>query len=209
MTSQISLFKKLDTCNNVMRNLKVPKQIHSDVVGYLIYTEGLLASHKELKRLLSLISKPLKERVTKHIFTLALKDSEVFNGRNLLIDSITKWLTIKICKPEEIIISQGDEPDNIYFIAKGGCNVYVINRALINEKSNVLKEGDYFGEISVINECKRTATVISNNYSTLAFLNSFQFLIIFEKHPEAFKIINEKRRSYQDEWKKYLISNLK
>lgn len=201
--------KKLDTCNNAMRNLKVPKEIHNDVTGYLLYTEGLLNSQMELETFLGLISKPLREKVTKHVFTLALKDSDVFTGRRLLIDSLTKWLTIKICQPELVIVTQGNSPDNVYFIAKGGCNVYVTNKAKIKVKSNVLKASDYFGEVAVINDCRRTATVRTNNYSTLASMAGTKFLEVFEKHPDAFKILKEKRRSYDDEWKRFLISNIK
>ena len=210
MNSKTNEFvQKLDTCNNAMRNLKIPKEIHNDVTGYLLYTEGLLNSQKELETFLSMISKQLKEKVTKHIFTLALKDSEVFKGRKLLIESLTKWLAIRTCMPEEIIVTQGDKPDDVYFIAKGGCNVYVNNRACLISKSNVLKEGDYFGEVAVINQWNRTATVRSNNYSTLVHVNGFQFLSVFEKHPENLKMLKEKRRTYQDEWKKFLVSNIK
>ena len=151
-----------------MRNLKIPKEIQSDVVGYLIYTEGLLDSQNELETFLSLVSSTLKEKVIKHLFTLTLNDSVVFKGRVLLIDSITKQLSIETYKPEDTIVTQGDNPDNIYFIAKGGCNVYVRNRAGLKTKANVLISGDYFGEVAILNGGKRTATVRSNNYSTLA-----------------------------------------
>ena len=193
--------QKLDTWNNAMRNLKIPQEIQSDVVGYLIYTEGLLDSQNELETFLSLVSSTLKEKVIKHLFTLTLNDSVVFKGRVLLIDSITKQLSIETYKPEDTIVTQGDNPDNIYFIAKGGCNVYVRNRAGLRTKANVLISGDYFGEVAILNGGKRTATVRSNNYSTLAWLNKSIFTSIFEKHPEALKIIKENRKVYQDEWK--------
>ena len=204
-----AFIQKLDTWNNAMRNLKIPKEIQTDVIGYLIYTEGLLDSQNELETFLSLISSTLKEKVTKHIFTLTLNDADIFKGRNLLIEALTKALVIKTCKPEEVIMEQEDEPDNLYFIAKGGWNVYVRNKANLRTKANVLKAGDLFGEVSIISNCKRTATVKSNNYSTLAFLHISMFTVIFEKHPEALKNLKERRKLYQDDWKRFLVSNLK
>ena len=208
-TKSNEFVSKLDTCNNAMKNLKLPKEMHSDVVGYLIYTEGLLDSQNELDKFLSLISKSLKEKITKHIFALTLSESEIFKGRKLLIDSISKSLVIKLSQPEDTIISQGDNADNLYFIAKGGWNVYVRDRANFRNKANVLKEGDYFGEVGIINEWKRTATVKSNNYSTLAYLNKELFGPIFEKHPLALKMIKDKRQTYNDGWKIFLLWNIR
>ena len=192
-----------------MRNLSVPKDLHSDVVGYLTYTEGLLASQNELETFLSLISPSLKERVIKHIFSTVLSETEMFKGRDLLIESLTRKLQTKTCQPEEIIINQGDDPDNLYFIARGGCNVYVRNRINAKVKVNVLKVGDIFGEVALINKSKRTATVKTNNYSTIAHLDHNSVITIFKKHPEAMQELKDRRKIYQDEWKKFLKTSLK
>jgi hypothetical protein len=112
--------QKLDSCNTAMRNLSIPKDLHSDVVGYLTYTEGLLESQNELETFLSLISPSLKERVIKHIFSTVLSEIDIFKGRNLLLETLTRKLITNTWQPEEIIINQGDDPDNLYFIARGG-----------------------------------------------------------------------------------------
>ena len=77
--------QKLDSCNTAMRNLCVPKDLHSDVVGYLTYTEGLLASQNELETFLSLISPSLKERVTKSIISTVLSETDMFKEDILLL----------------------------------------------------------------------------------------------------------------------------
>lgn len=67
----------------------------------------------------------------------------------------------------------------MYFIAKGSCEVTVRTNYDIqiddndesSQKIGLLGEGAHFGEISLIYGCKRTATVSSTNYCTLASLS--------------------------------------
>ena len=47
-----------------------------------------------------------------------------------------------------------------------------------------LEEGDHFGEIALIHKCRRSATVISSNYNTLATLISPRFKEIVSEYPE-------------------------
>jgi CRP-like cAMP-binding protein len=73
----------------------------------------------------------------------------------------------------------------MFFIAKGRFDVYVKkNHATAvgsgSNKSKVgrecsLAEGDHFGEIGLIYGCRRTATVESSNYGTLAMLTRTNF----------------------------------
>lgn len=61
----------------------------------------------------------------------------------------------------------------MFFIAKGDCNVLVndkIGDAIEQTKARTLNPGAHFGEISLIYNCPRTATVVANNYCTLAKL---------------------------------------
>lgn len=75
-------------------------------------------------------------------------------------------LKIHLLKPEAKIIRQGTDADCMYFLAKGECEVFVTDENLVEKLSASLKGGSYFGEIALLKNCKRTATVISKNYST-------------------------------------------
>jgi CRP-like cAMP-binding protein len=67
----------------------------------------------------------------------------------------------------------------MYFIAKGSCEITVRTNYDIQidendesvQKIGLLGEGAHFGEIALIYGCKRTATVASTNYCTLASLS--------------------------------------
>lgn len=59
----------------------------------------------------------------------------------------------------DVIIRQGDEGDRMFFIEDGQCDIYK------NEKFHKrLSEGDYFGELALLNHEPRSATVIAASF---------------------------------------------
>lgn len=80
----------------------------------------------------------------------------------------------------------------MFFIAKGECTVSILdvqNRLIKNHKT--LTTADYFGEISLIYGCKRTATVISKNYTTLAKLTKQKFKEMTTEFPEISTVLKQ------------------
>lgn len=63
----------------------------------------------------------------------------------------------------------------MYFLARGDCEVKVTNERRKEQTVRILKPGSLFGEVSLIYNCKRTATVISKNYCTMAKLDKNGF----------------------------------
>lgn len=73
----------------------------------------------------------------------------------------------------------------MYILAKGECFVkYVDQKKKLTDNHRTLRPGEYFGEISMIYGCKRTATVVSRKYSTLAQLTRAKFKEIVTEFPE-------------------------
>ena len=122
--------------------------------------------------------------------------------------------------PEEVLLRQEDMPEDdpraenggegaeedvrepkMYFIAKGKYDVYVkknhgvsVNKYTSDKSKQkpdrVLYDGDHFGEISLIYNCKRTASVESANYGTLAMLTKSNYNELqksFDNITEVFK----------------------
>lgn len=57
----------------------------------------------------------------------------------------------------------------MYFLSKGDCAVNIKDvQGKLHIAVCLLTEGDHFGEICLIHRCKRTATVVSRNYNTMA-----------------------------------------
>ena len=56
-------------------------------------------------------------------------------------------------------------------LAQGECQVWIEDNKKNKYLKKTLRANEYFGEISLIYGCARTATVISSKYSTLAMLS--------------------------------------
>ena len=64
----------------------------------------------------------------------------------------------------------------MYIVARGECIVNIRDeKNKLVKKFKVLGVSDYFGEIGLIYGCKRTATIVSRKYTTLAKLNKQMF----------------------------------
>jgi CRP-like cAMP-binding protein len=60
----------------------------------------------------------------------------------------------------------------MYIIARGECVVNIRDeKNKLLKKYKILRPSEYFGEISLIFGCKRTATIVSRKYTTLAKLS--------------------------------------
>jgi CRP-like cAMP-binding protein len=82
---------------------------------------------------------------------------------------------IELSQPEVSIIKQGDTDQTMFFLAKGYCEVFIMDDQKVNRFEHGLKPGNFFGEINMIFNCNRTATVKSKNYCNLAKHDLEQF----------------------------------
>jgi len=96
----------------------------------------------------------------------------------------------------------------MFFIAKGDCVVVVRDERKEEAPIKILKEGDLFGEISMIYKCRRSATVISRNYNTMAKLTENSFKSLVSEYPEFLKFLKAHLQTYRDKKKLFLKSTV-
>lgn len=97
--------------------------------------------------------------------------------------AIVRKLQIVMYFPEDEVIKQGDPGLNLYFLEKGGLKVFILDE--YNRESFVkdLTPGTMFGELAVIFNSKRTASVRSKNFSTCSSLEKSDFDEIVKSYP--------------------------
>ncbi len=100
----------------------------------------------------------------------------------------------------------------MYFIRNGKFSVHVKTEHLKpvadDEKPNPvthLIDGDHFGEIGLMFESKRSATVRSENYGTLAMLKKSHFLELSKTFDSLTTLFKHQIFKYQDELTMWLM----
>lgn len=81
----------------------------------------------------------------------------------------------------ERVFSEGDDPDYVYFIESGRMSI-VIQKFTSEEEIHTLGQGEYFGEMAVLLDEKRTASVVAAEDSVLLRVNKEQFVDILKQH---------------------------
>jgi voltage-gated potassium channel len=93
------------------------------------------------------------------------------------ISDIAALLKPKLVPPAYTIVSRGEQADSMYFIASGEVEVEV------RPTPHRLKAGDFFGEIALLKECERTATVTAVTECQLLILDAKDFRRLLRDHP--------------------------
>ena len=194
----------IDTANTAMKNMKLPEEIQKRVQNYMMYTQSTLDHQKELDAFLDMISPSLRLEVTRHIFSEAIMKNEVLRDNTELIEFVVPKLVTLLYLPEDQICTQGDAGTQLFFLAKGECEVWVRDELKKDRRVKELKRGQLFGEVALLKNCRRTATVKSMNYCTCAALETDNFKELRANFPDAVHKLERNTRKYQDRWKLFL-----
>ena len=77
----------------------------------------------------------------------------------------------------ETIITQGEDGDNFYIVDAGECEVYITGKSG-RRLVCVAAQGDSFGELALMYNCPRAATVVARNDVVLFALSHEVFTLI-------------------------------
>lgn len=159
-----------------------------------------------------LFASKIKDKISKNegLGKLVATNRLMFNKlEQNIIKQIVINLTTELTQPEDVIIKHFDDTTDMYMISKGEVVVNLIDERKkgIHSKKSLLP-GDYFGEISLIYQCKRTAQVVSQKYSTLAKLTNSKFKVIITEYPQLVDLLKEGIYKYNDKTKLFLKKTL-
>jgi CRP/FNR family transcriptional regulator, cyclic AMP receptor protein len=86
--------------------------------------------------------------------------------------------------PDQVIVRQGDTGLGLYVIASGRAEVRDERPGQDGRVLNTLGPGDFFGEMALLDDYPRSATVIAREPTECLTLTKWHFLAELESHPE-------------------------
>jgi predicted acylesterase/phospholipase RssA/CRP-like cAMP-binding protein len=120
-----------------------------------------------------------------------LAASPVFSGldadaRRLLRSE----LELRVIPSGDILIKQGDAADGLYLVGSGRLQVVITREDGSEAQLNELGRGDLAGEMALLTDRPRSATVYALRDSHLLFLSSAAFARVIHEHPAALRVIS-------------------
>ena len=119
--------------------------------------------------------------------------SQVYLFRELTPGEMDTLISIaheKRVKKDEVIFEEGDTGDAFYLIVSGSVRISTIVPGVGEEALAVLKEGEYFGEMALIDDAPRSASAIANEDVILLLIEKEQFRKLLAKETGmAYKLL--------------------
>jgi CRP-like cAMP-binding protein len=119
--------------------------------------------------------------------------SQVYLFRELTPDEMDTLIAIareKRVKKDEIIFKEGDIGDAFYLIVSGSVRISTIVPGVGEEALAVLKEGEYFGEMALIDDAPRSASAIAHEDVILLLIEKKQFRrLLAQETGMAYKLL--------------------
>eukprot|EP01061_Rhynchopus_euleeides_P047914 TRINITY_DN991_c0_g1_i3.p1 TRINITY_DN991_c0_g1~~TRINITY_DN991_c0_g1_i3.p1 ORF type:complete len:966 (+),score=317.63 TRINITY_DN991_c0_g1_i3:1638-4535(+) len=84
-----------------------------------------------------------------------------------------------IYEPEECIVKAGDDGKAMFFLGHGFAEV----TSPVGDPWGVIKPGGFFGEIALLTDSKRTASITTLTYCKMFRLDKGDFFVLIRKHP--------------------------
>lgn len=113
--------------------------------------------------------------------------------------------------PGDIIVREGEQGDNMYFLNKGEVQVKIRTNKNRNDVIASVTDGGIFGEVALVTKLKRTATIKSYSYSSCAYLDKNGVKLLETHFPYMVQQLKEKIKDYCDlrmHFRRSMLKNL-
>ena len=118
-----------------------------------------------------------KERILKSLPLFSnLADSDIC--------SLSSRTVQKVYPKNTILVSEGDETDSLFIIESGKVKVYLSDEDGKEVILNILSDGDYFGEVALLDDQPRSASVMALQDTRLWMITKKEFESWLMQYPQ-------------------------
>jgi hypothetical protein len=105
--------------------------------------------------------------------------------------AVIRGLRLRTFLPGEIVVSEGEPGDSLFILTSGLVRTYVRQPSGRNEQVRELKDGDFFGEISLLSGLPRSATVTAATRCDLLEMDRQTLDSIVQSHPRVMSVLEQ------------------
>ena len=187
--------QNLEQLANAVRYAQLPLDLQQRIHSYFLYQLQRGFGYDE-SSFIEELPPGLRAEVSLHFRQEVIEQVPLFkDAPDAFILEIAQHLNERIVPAGDYIFEAGDAGSEMYFIARGEVGIY---HASTDKLVRVLREGEYFGEISLFENIPRTASVRAETYCDLYSLRKLTFDQIFENFPEVRARVKEKAERRQE-----------
>ena len=180
-----SLYKeKLEQVEEYMRYQNLPIDLRYRIRSYYHHSYAKLnASAQSEDAIFHELSGSLRREIMMFLNDELVQHVPFFKGRDrAFISSLVVLLRLENAGPQDYVILAGEVGSSMYFIRRGELDVVSADRSTVY---TTLRSGQYFGELALLDNSKRTASVRSVNHCELLTLSRDDFTTLLSDYPEV------------------------
>ncbi|MDE5068061.1 MAG: ion transporter [Trichodesmium sp. St16_bin4-tuft] len=173
--------EKLHQIKTYMRENKISPKLQKKIRDYYQYK---WIENRDIRDyyIVEELPHPLKTKLALQLHKEVIEKVPIFQGSTShFVEEIVIALKPEIVPPNEYIIREGNLGNEMYFIKRGLVQVFSEKTGSIYR---TMEAGTFFGEISLVYEKRRTASIITLTYCELFILYKDDFKKILEHYPD-------------------------
>jgi len=121
---------------------------------------------------------------------MILEKVEIFEGlSHLELEALSNSSIMRNYPKNTVIINENDNADSLYVIESGKVKVYCSDKNGKEFIMNTLTDGDYFGELALLDDDKRSASVRTMEKANFCIIYKEDFNKVLEQHPNIAKTL--------------------
>ncbi|XP_034246963.1 potassium/sodium hyperpolarization-activated cyclic nucleotide-gated channel 2 isoform X6 [Thrips palmi] len=157
---------------------KLPREMRQRITEY--FEHRYQGKFFDEEAILGELSEKLREDVINYNCRSLVASVPFFANAdgNFVSDVVTK-LRYEVFQPGDIIIKEGTIGNKMYFIQEGIVDIVMLN----GEVATSLSDGSYFGEICLLTNARRVASVRAETYCNLFSLSVEHFNAVLDQYP--------------------------
>jgi voltage-gated potassium channel len=171
---------KVDRAEDFMRHHRIPRPLRAKVRGYYRYLWESRHGYED-RTVLATLPPSLRAKVVLALHAELIDRVPFFRGaERRSVEAIVLAFKPRVAVPGEILFRAGDPADALYVIQRGAVEVLAASGTVIA----TLREGDFFGEMALLDHAPRNATIRATDYCDLFVLEREAFESILNRYPD-------------------------